>query len=112
MNITEYEKKARKYAMYPYKTNMSVGIMYNALKLSGEVGELNDKLGKCISDSNGEISPELLKEIEKEMGDILWHYFALMYDLGLSINHITRVNIDKLESRRLRNKMAGSGDNR
>lgn len=112
MKITEYQKKARKYAMYPYKTEMSIGVIYNGLKLSGEIGELNDKLGKCISDKMGRIDPDILREIEKEMGDILWHYCAMASDLGLSLENICRVNIDKLESRRLRNKMSGSGDNR
>jgi NTP pyrophosphatase (non-canonical NTP hydrolase) len=52
------------------------------------------------------------EEIKKELGDILWYLAAICTDLGLNLQDVAQTNHDKLESRKERNVLHGSGDNR
>ena len=42
------------------------------LGLAEESGEVLGKIKKVYRDDNGNISTEKMKEIEKELGDVLW----------------------------------------
>ena len=112
MHLSDYQIAARKYALYPDKTGMNVGLIYCALKLSGEAGEFAEKLGKCIRDSGGRISPDLKRQLILELGDILWYVTSAAEELGTNLEYVARENLDKLESRLQRNQLHGSGDNR
>jgi hypothetical protein len=43
---------------------------------------------------------------------VLWYCAALANDIGYSLDEIGELNIGKLHSRKVRNKLRGSGDNR
>ena len=66
-----------------------------------------DKIKKKIRD--GKFDP---KELAKELGDCLWYTTLLATHLDYNMSEIASMNIDKLASRRTRNKIQGSGDNR
>ncbi|MCL4380931.1 nucleoside triphosphate pyrophosphohydrolase family protein [Candidatus Marsarchaeota archaeon] len=104
MDFTEYQRQAKKSAVYPkhYK------VFYPALALSGEVGELNNKIKKVIRD-NVKLNK---KDASKELGDILWYVSALASDMELKLEDIAAENIAKLKDRKKRNKISGSGDYR
>jgi len=51
-------------------------------------------------------------EIAKELGDIMWYVAQLSTDLGIKLSDVAKMNIEKLASRKDRNKLHGSGDNR
>ncbi len=104
MDFSEYQKKAKSTAIYP----SAFSIYYPALGLSGEVGELNNKIKKRIRD-NAELDKE---DMMKELGDVLWYTAALASDLGIDLEDVARVNVEKLERRLKENKISGSGDNR
>jgi NTP pyrophosphatase (non-canonical NTP hydrolase) len=104
MEFSEYQRKARKTAIYPKKHR----IFYPALGLSAEIGELNNKIKKKMRD-NAVLDKE---DMEGEIGDILWYVAAVSGDLGLSLDKIAQKNLAKLESRMKRGKIKGSGDNR
>jgi len=86
--------------------------VYPALGLSGEAGEISEKLKKIIRDQGGVIGPQQSVELAKEIGDVLWYVANLAGDLGFSLEQIGQMNIDKLSSRRLRGVITGDGDNR
>jgi NTP pyrophosphatase (non-canonical NTP hydrolase) len=109
MNFEEYQKRSRKTAKYP---NAGNDIVYPTLGLNGEAGEVAEKVKKIIRDKSGKINNEDRKEIEKELGDVLWYLSQLATELDLSLEEIARENIKKLFSRMERGKLAGSGDNR
>jgi len=109
MNFEEYQKRSRKTAKYP---NAGKDIVYPTLGLNGEAGEVAEKVKKVIRDKSGKINNEDRKEIEKELGDVLWYLSQLATELDLSLEEIARENIKKLFSRMERGKLAGSGDNR
>ena len=51
-------------------------------------------------------------ELSKEIGDVLWYLAALSQELGLELQDIAEQNIIKLQSRKDRGLLSGSGDNR
>lgn len=55
---------------------------------------------------------ELGPKLAKELGDVLWYLSQICEDNGWQLGDIAADNIDKLESRKLRNQLMGSGDNR
>jgi len=108
MTINEYQEKARTTAIYPEES----AIIYPTLGLTGEAGEVADKVKKVIRDNQGEFTDEVKKQIALELGDVMWYAASLSHDLGFSLEEICQMNIDKLASRMQRNKIHGSGDER
>lgn len=90
------------------------GYMEKALGLAGETGEVMEKIKKMIRDKDGVFhhTPEDLEELKKELGDVLWYLSALAFYNGIDLDDVARANLDKLRSRKERNKIHGSGDNR
>ena len=109
MNFTEYQNVALSTAIYPKKYET----IYPALGLCGESGEVAEKIKKSIRDGLHNWPDEQFKEeLTKELGDVLWYISALASDLDISLNEIAESNLQKLASRKKRNKIGGSGDNR
>lgn len=108
MTLNEFQKYALETATYSEKYS----IIYPALGINGEAGEVAEKVKKVIRDNKGIFDIEKRKEIAKEIGDVLWYCATLSYDLGYSLDEIGQMNRDKLMSRKLRNMIGGSGDNR
>jgi len=109
MNFNEYQEKSRKTALYPDKDN---NFVYPTLGLSGEAGEVAEKIKKVIRDKGGVVDDETREAIKKELGDVLWYVAQLATELGLSMDEIAEKNIEKLYSRMERGVLQGSGDNR
>lgn len=109
MDFNEYQKKALETAAY----SDSYAIIYPALKLSGEAGEVSEKVGKILRDKGGNFKTEgFVEDIKKELGDVLWYIAAMASDLGLTLDEIASHNIQKLADRKNRGVIQGSGDNR
>lgn len=108
MTLNEYQQCALETAVYPQQYK----VIYPALGINGEAGEVADKVKKIIRDNNGDISDEKRLEIAKEVGDVLWYCATLSHDLGYSLDEIAKMNYEKLSSRKQRGMLGGSGDNR
>jgi NTP pyrophosphatase (non-canonical NTP hydrolase) len=109
MTFSEYEHEAEKTALYPAKGN---NIMYPTLGLVGEAGEVAEKIKKMIRDDDGILTPERREGVKKELGDVLWYIAALAREIDVTMEDIARANIEKLSSRKDRNKLNGDGDDR
>lgn len=109
MDFNEYQKLARQTAIY---SGAGKNFAYPALGLCGEAGEVAEKIKRVVRDGRTEISPEEIKEISKELGDVLWYVANLAREVGLDLDTIASENITKLQSRRDRGVLHGSGDNR
>ena len=97
-------------AKYPEAGTGTVpAISYVALGLAGEAGEVADKVKKLIRDGD---TPELRAAIKKEVGDVLWYWTRMCRELGIEPEAIAQENVDKLQSRKDRGVLQGSGDNR
>ena len=109
MNFNEYQKKAFETAIYPNKGN---NIIYPTLGIGGETGEVLEKVKKILRDNNSKISEEKKAELIKEIGDVLWYIAALTTELNSNLEDVAINNLEKLNSRKERNQVHGSGDNR
>lgn len=110
MTFDDYQKKAKKTALYPAVGGQSW--IYPALGLGGESGEIANKLKKVIRDHDGKIDNGTKQVIKDELGDVLWYVSQLASELGLSLDEIAKDNISKLADRKKRGKIGGSGDKR
>ena len=108
MKLNDYQNRARATAIYPRHTALA----YCVLGLTGEAGEVADKVKKIIRDNDGVLTKESKQEIAKELGDVLWYLANLSAELGFDLQSVAEMNIQKLVSRKQRGKLSGSGDNR
>lgn len=106
MKINDYQDQASKTAIYKQS------VIYPALGLANEAGEVLGKIKKVLRDNDGDFTAERREEIGAEIGDVLWYIAALSRDLNLSMESIAQANLDKLNSRMVRGVLGGSGDTR
>ena len=109
MTFEEYQKISRKTAIYPNKDN---NFIYPTLGLTGEAGEVAEKIKKVLRDNNGVVDDLKRQEIKKELGDVLWYLSQIATELDLSLDDVATFNVEKLNSRQERNKLPGDGDDR
>lgn len=80
MDFNHYQEVAKTTAIYPE----SAKLMYPLLGLSGEFGEICEKVKKHIRDGK-----DLDKEdLTKEIGDVLWYLSAVATDLDIKLNDV------------------------
>ncbi len=109
ITATEYQIRAAETAIFPKEKALE----YLTLGLSGEAGEIANKVKKLIRDEYNKEDYEQKKvDIAFEIGDVLWYCATLAQDLGVSLSVIAAQNLDKLEDRKQRNAIKGDGDNR
>ena len=110
--MNEYQADAATTAIYKWK------VIYPALGLANEAGEVLGKLKKLIRDNDvrfdgkSKITDQQRADLGAELGDVLWYISNLSRDLGLSLNDVAAMNVEKLQSRQERGTLGGSGDNR
>ena len=66
--------------------------------LSGEVGEFNDIVKKCIFQGK-ELDDDVVNHLRKELGDIMWYVAQGCIALGTNIEELIDINTAKLEAR-------------
>ena len=108
MEFSDYQREARKTATYPV---IGHGIIYPALGLAGETGEVLDKIKKIFRDHGGVVQNHK-QDLIAELGDVLWYLSTLCDELDTNLEYVAFCNIEKLASRQLRGVISGNGDNR
>lgn len=106
MELNEYQKVSGYTAIYKDP------IVYPALGLGGESGEVLELVKKMVRDDDGVLSDKRREKIKKELGDVLWYLSRVADDCDLSLEEIAVTNIDKLTSRQKRRVLTGDGDDR
>jgi NTP pyrophosphatase (non-canonical NTP hydrolase) len=117
-----YNDAVKGFAQYPMQGS---NMIYPAMGLVGEAGELCDKIKKHwrnyvaykqsdeIDGMAGKsVSDKERQEIIKEMGDVLWYLNALALELNTTLSHVAVENYLKLKDRAIRNVIKSEGDNR
>ena len=118
-NITasDYQTRACETAIFPKSQAME----YLTLGLTGEAGEIANKVKKFIRDGGSKTSHSYLTnkeyadkrtQIAYEIGDVLWYCAVLAEELDMDLGHIMENNLQKLADRKKRGTLSGSGDNR
>ena len=76
-------------------TDADVMIVWNALGLAGEAGEVVDLVKKGVMHQHGLDREKLIKEL----GDVCWYVAALCTKLGVGLDEVMQANVDKLKAR-------------
>lgn len=122
--FNEYTQFVKGMKVYPEQH----AIVYPALGLVGEAGEIAEKIKKWLRGDHLKVNPLLTAEeneftlaqmkvnfregILKELGDPLWYIVSLADDMGFTLQDVVDANVAKLSSRKDRGLLKGSGDNR
>ena len=116
MNLSEYTAFTRTTAIYPdANLGNTTELMYLALGLAGEAGEVANKIKKLYRDSHSEGSYayyEKRKALEDELGDVLWYWARLCDALNRVPDNVIVANVTKLTRRQANGSLKGDGDNR
>jgi len=107
-DLDMYQKVALTTAIYPREQ----AIIYPTLGLTGEAGEVANKVKKIIRDGSDSKNEKLVSEIKSEIGDCLWYIAVLANDFDIKLSDIASANIEKLATRKSKGTIHGSGDNR
>ena len=110
MTFDEYQKQALTTAISHPDPLMDKTIW--AMGISGEAGEVIEKWKKIVAYKDGKISDEDRQELKKELGDVVWYIAVFAHSLGLSLDEVMQLNLDKLANRNKRGVIKGQGDNR
>ena len=107
-DLDMYQQVAKQTAIYPREQ----AIIYPTLGLTGEAGEVANKVKKIIRDGTIENHESLIQEISAEIGDCLWYISVLADDIGVKLSDIANNNLVKLANRKKKGTIHGSGDTR
>ena len=107
ITATEYQQKAAETAIFPKEKALE----YLTLGLTGEAGEIANKVKKLIRDgADREGYHEKLNQIGYELGDVMWYCAMLAKEVDMNLGRIMEDNLDKLADRKARNRLQGDGD--
>ncbi len=98
-DLDMYQKVALTTAIYPREQ----AIIYPTLGLTGEAGEVANKVKKIIRDGSDKNNEKLVSEIKAEIGDCLWYIAVLADDFNIKLSDIASANIEKLALRQKNN---------
>lgn len=108
LTLSAYQSAAQATAIYPRPR----AIEYVALGLASEAGEVAGKIKKVLRDKDAAFDEDDKAGLAAELGDVLWYVAQLATELGLDLNDVAAGNIAKLQARKARGTIAGSGDQR
>jgi NTP pyrophosphatase (non-canonical NTP hydrolase) len=103
LTMNDYQNMAARTAIY----SSAHSLLYPALGLAGEAGEVANKIKKMLRDNKFDRDG-----VAAELGDVLWYVSALARDLNVDLNALAMQNLEKLYGRAARGTIQGSGDNR
>lgn len=110
MTFDDYQKRAITTNLT--KEDQFKELMQQVLGLADESGEVQAIFKKWIRDQDADFSKLDRDNVKKELGDVLWYIAVIAHDLGISFDDLANANLEKLASRKARNVIGGSGDNR
>ena len=123
ITASEYQIRAAETAIFP----KNKALEYLTLGLTGEAGEIANKVKKVIRDTKPDydktsfgsfMGTEEGKKVAYkeavigELGDVLWYCAMLATEVDANLGQIMEKNLDKLADRKTRGKLSGSGDTR
>jgi NTP pyrophosphatase (non-canonical NTP hydrolase) len=113
--LDAYQEQCDEFCFYPGT------LIYPALGLASESGECASRVKKLLRDDNMpldedfnalELDSDARRGLALELGDCLFYIAVMASDLGYSLSGIADMNIAKLEDRKDRQTLSGSGDYR
>lgn len=108
MKASDYQLWTDRTALYP----KDAGIIYTTIGLANEAGECLGVVKKMMRDDGNVLTEEKRIKLIAELGDVFWYGARMCTELGISMEDVFEMNMEKLEDRLKRNVIQGSGDNR
>ena len=112
MDFKKYEEMVAKAAVYRESKATLFNLFYAALGLTGEAGEVANKVKKIYRDDGGALTDDKVRELLGELGGVAWYLTAVAQELGVTLDEVFQYNYDQITSRMERGVIQGSGDNR
>ena len=104
-----YQIEACKTAIFPKEKATE----YLTLGLTGEAGEIANKVKKFIRDGAPPDEYEAKRiQIGYEIGDVMWYCAVLAQEMEMDLGHIMENNLQKLADLSARDSLSDSGLNR
>lgn len=98
MDSNEYQKSAARTLIEEpddVYTDLEIMLVWNAIGLAGEAGEVADHIKKGVFHNHGVEKEKLIKEL----GDVLWYVAAIATKIEVSLSDVMARNIEKLRLR-------------
>jgi NTP pyrophosphatase (non-canonical NTP hydrolase) len=108
VDFNSYQRSASKFAIYPEQHKL----IYPALGMAGEAGEVANKIKKLIRDGPDKRPLTWREDISYEIGDVLWYCSELADNINYTLGMIAAQNLAKLQKRKAKGTIGGSGDTR
>jgi NTP pyrophosphatase (non-canonical NTP hydrolase) len=113
ITFNKYQEEVDKASFYPdAHTGSLESIVYGALALNGEAGEVAEKIKKVWRDNNGEFGADDKHAVVKELGDTLFYITRVASELGYTLETVAEINVAKFQYRKKNGTLQGSGDDR
>ena len=106
MDLNDYQNAARRTAVYAEHHR----VIYPALGLASEAGEVAGKIKKVLRDQGGDFAQAPTDALKDELGDVLWYVAVLAADLGLSPGPDRRQPTSPSWHRAKARPLGGAGD--
>lgn len=105
MHMKTFQERAAATAVYPRSdTEPMIGIMYAALGLAGEGGEVADEVKKAWRNDQT-ITQARMERIVDELGDVLWYVSTCCDELGINLEDVAKDNLHKLHQRQTKGEL-------
>ena len=113
MEFQDYQNFCRTVAVYPEPgAGGTLQISYCVLGAASEAGEACGHVKKMIRDDDGLVTEERRDAILRELGDTLWYVTRGAEELGLSLEELAIMNVNKLRQRQLSGTLHGGDESR
>ena len=115
MLLNDYQTAARKTAVGHTLEHMSFGLLEEAGEIAGILKRYHrgdeEYFDEMASDRDF-VSPFMEEKLLAEMGDVLWYLAMLADTVGLTLEEVAKYNLSKLQRRKAKDMIHGSGDDR
>lgn len=76
-----------------------IRLLYYALGVCGEAGEVAEEIKKCVRDDDGRVSFKRKEDIILEVGDVFYYLAQLAKTLNLTFEEIAEASLEKFEKK-------------
>lgn len=98
LDFDEFQLASQKNAFYPEQNTVN-GLVYTALGVAGEAGEVANKVKKIIRNDAGIITAANKAAVLDECGDVLWYVAQICSELNERMSVVAEMNKIKLRDR-------------
>ena len=104
MNLDDYQNQAVETAIFKNE-------FYPIASLMVEAAELADLFVKPMLRGDN-TTDGFRSKVVSEAGDVLWNLAVLLRQSGVSLSEVAEINLKKLQDRKMRGVLLGSGGDR